>query len=1178
MIKILVGRQTDPMQEKVLQAAVENYQKFPKQQTFVIVPNHIKFTTEIRAINRLAISQGNAEQSVKNLQVLSFSRLAWFFLKDSKQVMPTQLDNTAAAMILAKVIEQKRDQLYLFKNVNVSPGLVKQLYSTILQVREGNLDLDDFDQDKLDLETKNKVADLKILYEAFIDTIKGKFSTSNEIQLQLNEFLASGIDLSKTDFYFSDFSHFTLQECLTVKLLMKHANSVTLAFKTKTGELDAKAEPGDYDYVIQRTINQLVKYIEANELNYQVETTKPSAAPTNRELLNSFWTGAVPEVGKLNNIQLIRADNRYAEAYFVARTIYQQVALNNYRYRDFLVLAPNLHEYETYLSPILRQNDIPFFNDLQQEMKYHPLVVLIENIAQLLTRPLQTQNMLAIMKTHLIIPDWYKDETSYIHDVDELENFVLAHGINHNLWKRDFTDYIAAEVIRLDKIPDEVAKIEKLKDFFVKKITSLLKKLTDETDTQKAITIFFNFLVNNHVPEVLEKWRQDAQEDGDLQQARQSEQVWDLLITLLHDYLLINPDEFELESFFNVLINGFKEATFAQIPSTLDAVNISETGIVQLSGYKQVFIMGATNTGLPKIQNVPGFLSSENLQTLTNSGAFKEDSYIEDQQQTSNLDQNYQFGLLLALGSDMTYVSYSVVNAENESAQPSIYYERLKRVAGVDTSVQKAANKKEAEEKEKVEFAQHNLPEKLDDLLSFLTNPQASLGYLTYLKQAHPEVNIEHLFELTKERIPKKTKMVLDASQFDNHPQDIGAELAQQLYGENLNSSVSQLETFYENSYEYFLNYGLRLRKRFDNEFDVIQAGNYFHETFDRLVKELNKKKLDLAEIDDLKLNQLLEAAREKMKSEAKYKQLRNDPFNVFLFKCLDQTTTNVAVNWHRAVKKTPLRAQYSELSFGFGEKVPGLDLLVPNLDGKHYVNLRGKMDRVDLAKVSDQNEYIAQVIDYKSSAKKFNLGLFYQGISLQMVSYMDVLMRNQQFFTGKEPMSLLGAFYQTITRQTERLNGKDLYGNNLQLKQANLDGKTKLKYNGLINYDQAVILDADPALSNGGTTSEIYAGVNSKKDGSLSFRGNAFNDEEIELLLKYDEELIKDASSQILSGKVQLNPYKYGQQVTALTYSDYRDIFFFDAMLKENKYHQIDNLSKTELMNKIKEKLRKEE
>ncbi|MDF7672001.1 PD-(D/E)XK nuclease family protein [Lactobacillus sp. ESL0701] len=1154
MIKILVGRQTDPLQEKILQLAIENYQQQPEHETFIIVPNHIKFTTEIRAINKLAVSQKQVEQSVKNLQVLSFSRLAWYFLKDAEEGLPTQLDDAAAAMLLAKIIEEKREQLHLFKNVSVNSGLVKQLYDTILQVRAGNLDLDGLDDSNLDLETKNKIADLRVIYDAFITEITGKFSTKNEVQLQLNELLASKKDLRQTDFYFSDFSHFSLQECLTIKLLMMYAGSVTLAFKTKLGQIDPAAEAGDYDYVIQKTIGQLMHYLDDHNLDYQVSTTPIAPKPSNRELLNEYWTGSITPPEELKQVQLVRADSRYAEAYFVARTIYQQVALSKYRYRDFLVLTPNLHEYETYLTPILRQNKIPFFNDLQQEMKYHPLVILIENIAQLLARPLQTSNLLAILKTRLLIPDWYQDEAAYVHDVDELENFVLAHGINHNLWRRDFTDYVAAEVIRLDKIPDEVAKISKLKDYFVDRISNLLTEMKKETDSQKAVTIFFNFLTQNGIPKRLEQWRENAQEQGELQQAQQPEQVWDLLINLLHDYLLINPDKFDIDSFFYVLTNGFKEATFSQIPSTLDAVNLSEMGMIQTSGYKQVFIIGATSNNLPAIQNIPGFLSSENIDKL--SQAFGEDSYLEDSQELSNLDQNYQFGVSLALAQDKVYLSYPVLNAANEELEPSIYYERLKQ-AGAP------------------EFSQHNLPDKLQNLLSFLTNPEASLGYLTYLSQNQPEPHVEKLLTLTQKYLPQKTAMVLEASQFDNQPEDIGAELAQKLYGENLNSSVSQLETFYENSYEYFLNYGLRLRKRFENELDVIQAGNYFHETFDRLVKELNQRKLDLAEIDQTTLQRLLELARAKMQDETKYQQLMNDPFNKYLFRCLDQTTTKVAANWHRSLQKTPLRAQYSELSFGLGEQVKGLNFTVPNLTGDHHVNLRGKIDRVDLAQISDQREFLAQVIDYKSSAKKFNLGLFYNGISLQMVSYLDVLAQNQDFFTGSNPLSLLGAFYQTVTRQIERLNGKDLIGTDLLLKKPSLDGQTRLKYTGLINNDPDLLLKAEPLLEETGQVSELYTGVKTKAKGGFSFSSkNDFTEDEINLLLKYDEDLIKEASSQILSGQVKLNPYKYGKSKNALTYSDYRDVFFFDSMLKDNKYHQISNLSKKELLKKIKEKL----
>lgn len=83
---------------------------------------------------------------------------------------------------------------------------------------------------------------------------------------------------------------------------------------------------------------------------------------------------------------------------------------------------------------------------------------------------------------------------------------------------------------------------------------------------------------------------------------------------------------------------------------------------------------------------------------------------------------------------------------------------------------------------------------------------------------------------------------MLEGSSFKNIPQDLSPELAQQLYGDRIETSVSQLETYYQNSFEYFLNYGLHLKKRFENELDVIQAETTTMKLLIILLKELKKR------------------------------------------------------------------------------------------------------------------------------------------------------------------------------------------------------------------------------------------------------------------------------------------------------------------------------------------------
>ena len=142
------------------------------------------------------------------------------------------------------------------------------------------------------------------------------------------------------------------------------------------------------------------------------------------------------------------------------------------------------------------------------------------------------------------------------------------------------------------------------------------------------MTSFWDFLLKNQINKKLEKWRDTAINSGDLQLAQQPEQIWALLNKLLKDYVLI-AEEFNTENFFDILISGFSEANFSQIPSVLDAVTVSEIGMVQNNSFKQVFIIGAVNNSLPKIQNKPGFLNIENINELNNS-IDDEQQYIEN--------------------------------------------------------------------------------------------------------------------------------------------------------------------------------------------------------------------------------------------------------------------------------------------------------------------------------------------------------------------------------------------------------------------------------------------------------------------------------------------------------------------------------------------------------------------
>lgn len=123
------------------------------------------------------------------MHILSFSRLAWYFLKDEAIRLPQILDDAASVMLLEQIVTDYQDELKLFQNkTQITSGALKQMYEAILSVRAGNIELDNIDNEKLNEETRYKIHDLQIIYDEFIERLSEKFATKDEMQLLLNEF------------------------------------------------------------------------------------------------------------------------------------------------------------------------------------------------------------------------------------------------------------------------------------------------------------------------------------------------------------------------------------------------------------------------------------------------------------------------------------------------------------------------------------------------------------------------------------------------------------------------------------------------------------------------------------------------------------------------------------------------------------------------------------------------------------------------------------------------------------------------------------------------------------------------------------------------------------------------------------------------------------------------------
>ena len=79
-LELLFGRASSDHELALLERVQATLAADDQAEIFYVVPNHIKFETEIQVLNRLATLQDRhgAAVAVPNVQVFSLSRLAWF--------------------------------------------------------------------------------------------------------------------------------------------------------------------------------------------------------------------------------------------------------------------------------------------------------------------------------------------------------------------------------------------------------------------------------------------------------------------------------------------------------------------------------------------------------------------------------------------------------------------------------------------------------------------------------------------------------------------------------------------------------------------------------------------------------------------------------------------------------------------------------------------------------------------------------------------------------------------------------------------------------------------------------------------------------------------------------------------------------------------------------------------
>lgn len=1157
-----------------------------KRRIYYLVPNHVKFDGEVDVLRRLGRAQNKALQDTyaqSQVQVYSLTRLAWRFLQDQGKVQAPVLGSAGLFVLVSKILQEQKDRLPVFARMAAKQGFIEKLVSQLAELRASRVSAQDLlaivekidNQDQQTALTasalKQKLRDLAVVADAFNEKMGDDYILAQETLPYLVE-TVKDMDLSDAVFYFDGFTGFTAAEWALVKLLIEKAD-VHFALLGRVDAADPlKYQSGASVYTkpldTARTVRQLAKNagvdftVNADDTG-KVQPATPSA-PEDTHIESATRTNLLQAWEKLGayedfsasaaqkdatNLNSFVAANVVTELEEVARRIREDLRQNpDLHLRDILVLARDLNPYSKNLPAVMDSFELPYFLDNDVKMGNHSLVELTTTLLKNPHSLYQKENILTVLKTGYlrpIIDGKLQDEKSYFAAVAYLENYLAGHRVTRRIWEDDRQEFELYQLPLDDESTTSThdravnQAITGLKRHVHALVADLTKQLEKADSIEMAGRSFIAYLQAKKAPEAIIEQRDALVDGGELMKAQQLMEVWQLFVSILDQTVQVaGQDAFDRKTFLQALEAGFSGGTFAGIPNQLDQLTVSEAGIVQSQSYKALYFIGGTRNAFPAQVNNKTLLSDQDRLLVQPALAEQDDPrYLQKTAKQQMAQESLVFYNALQTAADKVTLSYPLLDQDGNVNEPSPYFARLQTAFGMEKPVAIAP--------------QATTPEQLAN--SYTATPQATLSQLVKLPESERQ---QSAFQAVKDSLkkignPDRAERVLSAANYENVPEKLTKELASQLFSTPLVVSISQVESFYRNPYEYFLRYGLRLREKPTVEIDARIEGTVYHALFEQVVNEVIKAHGRLADVPDETFTRQVQSVMQAMAAQPEYAELREEGQGQAQTRYMEKQAVKVLQQLRTAARlnntSAPTRV---EAPFGF----PGSDLpLVKVGHGSHEVLLRGKVDRFDR---QDGAGEFGTIIDYKLNGKKFSYKDAANGLELQLLTYWQAANENAQKMGMAADGRVGGAFFAPINQK--KTAWKDFNGSIDELLAGELPAQSA-KLAGLTLTDDAYIDSLDQLEAS--EKSSAY-NLSKKKDGQLSATSDGISAEDLDLLMAHNRRLIQEAAQQISAGAFPLNPVE-----KSLAYSAFTDVMRFDRALGDSYQEPVYNGKKKDIL-----------
>lgn len=1120
--------------EEIMQRAAEE----PGRNFLIIVPDQFTMQTQKDLVMR------SDRDGILNIDVLSFGRLSHRILEEvGTKEMPV-LDDTGKSLVLQKVAADLKEQLPAMGSLLHKQGYIHEVKSAISEFMQYGISTQDMDKLITSAQKRGalamKLKDLKTLYRGFQDYIRDHFITTEETLDVLRRSLSKSKILKGSVVVFDGFTGFTPIQNRLIQELMRVCAETIITVTIGVGEDPYKMD-GEQKlfHLSKKTVADLEKLAAEAEVERGEDLfvkggpNRFAKAPALHYLeQNLFRYQYEPYAGEQQEIHMFEALSPREEVHQTALYIRHLIREQGMSYRDIAVVIGDLEGYASYVETEFGQLEIPCFLDRTRGIVLNPMIEYIKSALQLYIKDFSYDTVFHFLRSGMA--DISREE------IDELENYVIRTGA------RGYRTYSRLFTRRTEELQENAEGSEQAEEKTMERLNRIRQQFMDAVEIlhmgsqEKAgdyVSHLYDFLEQNQVQQKLLNYQQQFEKEGDLSRAREYAQIYRLVMDLLDQvYELLGEEEISRQEFADILEAGFGEITVGTIPQNVDRIVVGDMERTRLKQVKVLFFLGVNDGNIPKNASKGGIISDMDREFLIESGT----EMAPSPRQQMYIQRLYLY-LNMTKPSEQLYLSYAKVNSEGKGIRPSYLIDTVRKLFPA-MSVEYPQNRSRLEQIEGRQEGARYLAEELRE----------------YVEGTLPEEERQDFYLMYRAyEADAAGRDLLTRAAFRRYRESgLSRIVARALYGQQLENSVSRLETYAACACRHFLQYGLSLQEREEFGFEASDMGTVYHAVLENFAGKLAESNLtwwDFTEDFAAKaVKESVEAYAATYGETVLYSSARNE----YAITRMSRILTRTVLTLQKHLKQGSFQPDDYELSFRFAED---LDSIHVDLSEDEKMHLQGRIDRID---VSEDTEHVyVKVIDYKSGNRKFDLAALYYGLQLQLVVYMNAAMEMEsRKHPDKEivPAALLYYHIDDPTIETPV---------ELTDEQINEQILAKLRMNGVVNSDPGVVERLDRYMQD----KSVVIPVEKKKDGSFSARSGVLSREEMQLISSYVDAKIRSIGREILDGKIAANPYEKGNE-EACTYCAYKKVCGFDGSIPGYEKRQLEDLDKQALMQRMQE------